>query len=750
MHRRFSSLVKSPQPSAVSPFEDDVDAESKTSTIVKDEPLPPASTKIKRVDYFFSRWSKAWKYKNMNSKVTVERLPILGGEGDDPWKDYCFVVVRTIPQHDNQQPTFQIIIKSEYLVKACQDVIQTWPGISWNAEPLAVEPEIFLTWVDKFIEYRDTLVARKDRSKQEKNILTSVNLLLEFLSTDYSTTLATVERLTAHGEITFDLLYAILVPRTLVVARCAVTGLERIFELQSFTHTSIDCVPAYQLTLEAVDLVDRPLTQSLTVGRVQIFACIPYFKGVGRIDTLDVFPLKFHNAEAQLRETITRRGQKWVDLIGVQHMQYNGIAATKETGKLVRHNVESRIMIDRATFTRMNPNYAFPAPVPPKDENDAGSFWGQPDPRGYLPSVPANGGMPSRPRKARGTARQPHHMAQMAPPMMASPMAPPMAPRQGWGAGMMMMPGQEDTLVHSQMNATTENADLSSEDLLLTPTVVYGFSLSDKLWLEFDVTKVAPVTWNPAAFANLALPAERKELLRSLVEAHHEDTGFDDFIQGKGEGLVVNLFGPPGVGKTFSAEATSEHVQRPLFIIGGGDLGVCAADLDAILKWWFDVAAVWKAIVLIDEADVFLERRSPHDLERNAMVAVFLRHVEYYRGILFLTTNRVQAFDEAFFSRIHVALHFTELSEASRAQVWRAFIARPGAQAVALSDAEIAMLARRNVNGRQIKNAVRTAHSIALGRKEPLGLRHFVETLDAMDEFTQQFEGMKGTEKEAA
>jgi hypothetical protein len=103
----------------------------------------------------------------------------------------------------------------------------------------------------------------------------------------------------------------------------------------------------------------------------------------------------------------------------------------------------------------------------------------------------------------------------------------------------------------------------------------------------------------------------------------------------------------------------------------------------------------------------------------------------------------VQAFDEAFLSRIHVALHFGELSEASRAQVWRAFLSRARPQ-IQISEEEIAILARREVNGRQIKNAVRTAHSLARARKESVGLGHFVETLDAMDEFTENFEGMRG------
>jgi SpoVK/Ycf46/Vps4 family AAA+-type ATPase len=281
---------------------------------------------------------------------------------------------------------------------------------------------------------------------------------------------------------------------------------------------------------------------------------------------------------------------------------------------------------------------------------------------------------------------------------------------------------------------------MTDAELLLTPTVVFGFSLVDKVWLEFNVEKIDDVDWNTDAFANLVLPGDRKHLLQSLVEAHHKEVGFDDFIKGKGHGLVVNLFGPPGVGKTFSAEATSEHVQRPLYVVGGGDLGTSAAALDSALERIFDVATAWKAIVLIDEADVFLEQRSLHDLERNAMVAVFLRHVEYYRGILFLTTNRVKAFDEAFLSRIHVALHFSELSEESKEQVWAAFIAKMGDCAKGVTKEQIKELARRDINGRQIKNAARTAHSLAVAKGEDVCFEHLRITLDALDEFTKEFE----------
>lgn len=119
--------------------------------------------------------------------------------------------------------------------------------------------------------------------------------------------------------------------------------------------------------------------------------------------------------------------------------------------------------------------------------------------------------------------------------------------------------------------------------------------------MEFNVELVQTITFNEEAFRNLVLPAGRKTMLQSLVEAHNADLGFDDFVKGKGHGLVINLYGPPGVGKTLSAEATSEHVRRPLYVVGSGDLGTSAEELDSTLQRIFDIATSWKAIVLIDE-----------------------------------------------------------------------------------------------------------------------------------------------------
>ena len=73
---------------------------------------------------------------------------------------------------------------------------------------------------------------------------------------------------------------------------------------------------------------------------------------------------------------------------------------------------------------------------------------------------------------------------------------------------------------------------------------------------------------------------------------------------------------------------SDKDVKKPLYVVGSGDLGTTARELDMELTRIFSAATKWGAVVLIDEADVFLEKRSLHDLHRNAMVAVFLRQLE--------------------------------------------------------------------------------------------------------------------------
>lgn len=103
--------------------------------------------------------------------------------------------------------------------------------------------------------------------------------------------------------------------------------------------------------------------------------------------------------------------------------------------------------------------------------------------------------------------------------------------------------------------------------------------------------------------------------------------------------------------------------------MGADDLGTDPSRVEESLSNILEMNTRWDAVLLLDEADAFLEARSAHDLERNKLVSIFLRLLEYYKGILFLTTNRVDNIDAAFESRIHLSLQYEELDTASRHHV---------------------------------------------------------------------------------
>jgi hypothetical protein len=103
-------------------------------------PLPPPNLKVKKVDHYFSRWQKKWKYENTGANIIPEfrHLPETSSGSDDPWQGFCFVVIREIPREQDRDPWFKIQIKSPYLVQACKEVVKEMVGLSWNAIPLQV------------------------------------------------------------------------------------------------------------------------------------------------------------------------------------------------------------------------------------------------------------------------------------------------------------------------------------------------------------------------------------------------------------------------------------------------------------------------------------------------------------------------------------------------------------------------------------------------------------------------------------
>jgi AAA+ superfamily predicted ATPase len=134
-----------------------------------------------------------------------------------------------------------------------------------------------------------------------------------------------------------------------------------------------------------------------------------------------------------------------------------------------------------------------------------------------------------------------------------------------------------------------------------------------------------------------------------------------------------------------------------------GDLGNDAEHLEHRLSEITSLAHKWKAVILLDEADVYLEQRSLQDIRRNGLVSVFLRHLEYFQGIMFLTTNRVTTFDDAFQSRIHFAMKFGDLSTQAKKKIWNNFLEKVPPTEKSIKDKEVDGLSTKNINGRQVR-----------------------------------------------
>jgi SpoVK/Ycf46/Vps4 family AAA+-type ATPase len=240
--------------------------------------------------------------------------------------------------------------------------------------------------------------------------------------------------------------------------------------------------------------------------------------------------------------------------------------------------------------------------------------------------------------------------------------------------------------------------------------------------VSFFVNNVYPIKWDNHAFENLVLPKTQKKLVLALSKTQASlANNFDDIISGKGKGMILLLSGPPGVGKTLTAEAVSENMQVPLYVMSAGDLGVRPEEVETNLENILEMVAKWKAILLIDECDVFLEARSAYDIDRNRLVSIFSRLLEYYQGTLFLTTNRVDNIDPAFQSRIHVHMKYADLTVKSRRQIWASFVEKMPSE---FGEGELDELAKVVLNGRQIKNLVKTAQLLALEDGKVLGREH--------------------------
>jgi len=178
-------------------------------------------------------------------------------------------------------------------------------------------------------------------------------------------------------------------------------------------------------------------------------------------------------------------------------------------------------------------------------------------------------------------------------------------------------------------------------------------------------------------------------------------------------------------------------------VISAGGLGTTAEAVEKRLPLIFKRAARWKAVLLLDEAEVLLEQRSLQDVHRNALVCVFLRTLEYYQGMMFLTTNRVRQIDDAIASRIHFKLKYDDLNREQRTCIWRRLLGKASTLhgAPIYSQEAFHGWVGMKRNGREIKNLVSVAHALARQEGCQVSMSQVEVAIEACDEFESDFKG---------
>ncbi|GLA61841.1 hypothetical protein AtubIFM54640_002374 [Aspergillus tubingensis] len=429
----------------------------------------------------------------------------------------------------------------------------------------------------------------------------------------------------------------------------------------------------------------RPLPKTISIR--------PY-NGQLSITALEAYPLEF---EPRVGEVLVQRGRKFVDLAKVSHRRYKGL--NLRGGDFNKYEeIDSDVIIDFELALRSNevatdfPEYGEGVILDPTEED-------------YDETHDETVDFDSKDLLNRL---------------------------------------RSDFIQHTSLLEDLDLEALSDDSLMLLPPRVYGYVLLSRAWYPLDIDLIQEINViggdQPDPFDDIVLPEKHRDIVRALVKTHARARGTMestetanslvkrefDIVKGKGRGLIILLHGAPGVGKTSTAECVAAHTGRPLFPITCGDLGGDSAqEVEANLERFFDMARKWGCVLLLDEADVFLGERIKGDIRQNSLVSVFLRVLEYYSGILILTTNRVGDFDEAAISRIHCALYYPPLDRQRTLEVWRKGIGRMKLHngscpiPVKFDRKEILDFARRlwkdgyRWNGRQIKNALQTAVALA-------------------------------------
>lgn len=691
----------------------------------------------------FVRVDQLWDSSIHNYKLTET-----AEDADaDEYDQYVFTVRRKF-DWENKYTDTVVDIKSKSLKEVLTHVMGAVKGVSFAEETPVVDPNMLFLYLEEMRVYMKELKSQRKSEKKSKLRKAAgvkyahVKVLIKYLDKDYAETKKTLYPLLESNTITFDLLWALF--KSNEIAYCPTYSNPdepRAFKIEYATkENSFMKGTWYNIEGRYLEYDGK----QFGMGTMEVE--VEQFKGPRKISSLACYPLKYHKDADSLRAKLIERGRKFVALKGMNYRFHKGMGFYKKKRQVIKVNINGRVMVDPAIHRRINPNYPI-STVKPKDPDILDEDEDSDD--GSCGCCGSSEEEDTKPRDQLEDADKPKTKMKL---VMDENDRPQIVEVELDEQGNEIQKEDIDHLPANQEGNADQEREFTEEELLIASPVVLGFAFSEKLWLEFTVSGINEIEWNEGAFDSLVLPDSQKSIVKALVESHtfQASRNIDDVIQGKGRGLVAVLHGPPGTGKTLTAEGIAELLKCPLYMVSAGELGTNPRELEAELNKILDIAHSWGAVLLLDEADVFLEKRTIQDIHRNALVSIFLRLLEYFQGILFLTTNRVETFDDAFQSRIHVALRYGELTTKAKRSVWKMFLEKvrqkDGVETASFGEKDFDRLARHNLNGRQIKNAVRTAQALAVNEKRPLDMGHIGKVLEVAETFEKDLKGGTGYE----
>lgn len=254
-------------------------------------------------------------------------------------------------------------------------------------------------------------------------------------------------------------------------------------------------------------------------------------------------------------------------------------------------------------------------------------------------------------------------------------------------------------------------------------TYVNVFHLDQHCWLTCHVSQLTKYKFQGSELINkLVLPADHKTLINILV--HQSKMHIEDIVSGKTGGSFIMCTGDPGTGKTLTAEVVAESIEKSLYKVQCSQLGLNINDVEKNLQRVLNRASRWGSILLIDEADVYVRARG-EDIEQNAIVGVFLRTLEYYTGILMMTSNLGTSIDDAIMSRATAHLIYQKPGIKDLEQLW-SILSKQFEIILTADDIDRLVNRFNSIVGRDVKALLKLAKMYSIDQKTEITVESII------------------------